>query len=92
MKQQSLNLKLMYITYQGCEWLTETVTLINPTKESAEKVFHNYIKSNQERAKQLSDKWIEHGESKQEAGLTPYVECDDTRLQNHLNTYGDSIA
>ena len=51
--------KLMFITNLGCEWLEEVVKV---NEQNYKDVINDYFKSNNTKAQSLVDKWRRNGE------------------------------
>ena len=72
-------IKLMFITNSGCEWLEEVVKV---DEQNYKEVVDNYYKSNEMRAQSLVNKWRGNGEDED---LYLYVENISTPIELFRN-------
>ena len=84
-----MNLKMMFTTPEGCEWLVEDYQIASLA--DGQNVVKSYFEKNKESAQGLSESWIRNGEDEEDANLICYLVCDDIQTNTALHMYLNRI-
>jgi hypothetical protein len=84
-----MKIELCYINEAGCEWLNRTYEV--PTLEEAKLIAEKYTASNEAEARSLSERWERNGETRAEAELWSYCNCEDNEWRNKILDYLEEL-